>query len=455
MSYNIPFKYKNRLIIFTRYPKTGTTKTRLIPLLGAEGAANLQRKMTEHTLKQVKTVSTSDEIAVEIRYDGGNEELMKRWLGFNYEYTSQGSGDLGCRMQRAFEDAFKAGAASAVIIGTDIPDLTGADVQKAFDALEQKKMVLGPAKDGGYYLIGVQKTSLLYGIEDLFIEMNWGKGDVFNKTLNAARGLGLEVLTLDQLNDVDRPEDISIWERSQVFRHCDATPEQISVIIPAFNEADNIAETLSSIGHRNNIEVIVVDGGSHDDTVFISKTLGAKIIKGLIPRSRQMNQGADEASGDILLFLHADTRLPENFDRYILGALKKPGISGGAFELCIDSPVPALRLIERIANWRSRYLKTPYGDQAIFVLSRTFHQIGGFPELPIMEDFEMIRRLRKKGEVVTLPEPVITSPRRWLSYGILKTTLINQLIVVSYFMGISPVILARLYSRGKEISRKG
>ncbi len=455
MSYNIPFKYKNRLIIFTRYPKTGTTKTRLIPLLGAEGAANLQRKMTEHTLKQVKTVSTSDEIAVEIRYDGGNEELMKRWLGFNYEYTSQGSGDLGCRMQRAFEDAFKAGAASAVIIGTDIPDLTGADVQKAFDALEQKKMVLGPAKDGGYYLIGVQKTSLLYGIEDLFIEMNWGKGDVFNKTLNAARGLGLEVLTLDQLNDVDRPEDISIWERSQVLRHCDATPEQISVIIPAFNEADNIAETLSSIGHRNNIEVIVVDGGSHDDTVFISKTLGAKIIKGLIPRSRQMNQGADEASGDILLFLHADTRLPENFDRYILGALKKPGIAGGAFELCIDSPVPALRLIERIANWRSRYLKTPYGDQAIFVLSRTFHQIGGFPELPIMEDFEMIRRLRKKGEVVTLPEPVITSPRRWLSHGILKTTLINQLIVVSYFMGISPVILARLYSRGKEISRKG
>jgi len=445
-------EYRNRLIIFTRYPETGKTKTRLISLLGAEGAANLQRKMTEHTLKQMKTVSASDEITVEIRYDGGNEEMMRGWLGSDYEYNFQGSGDLGYRMLRAFEDAFKTGAANAVIIGTDIPDITGADIERAFAALRQNNMVLGPAEDGGYYLIGLQKLSLLSGIERIFSGMAWGRRDVFHKTLTTAKEIGLEVSILDQRKDVDRPEDIAVWDRSRVLRRCDVPSDRISVIVPALNEADDIAETLSSIGYGNNTEVIVVDGGSHDDTVSIAKTRGARVIKGSPPRSQQMNLGADAASGDVLLFLHADTRLPENFDRHILGVIKLPGVVAGAFSLHIDSPVPALRFIERIANWRSRCLKTPYGDQAIFVLSSTFHELGGFPNIPIMEDFELIRKLRKKGDIVTLPEPVQTSARRWLNFGILKTTLINQLIIVSYFMGISPVAIARLYSRRKGIS---
>jgi len=443
---------KNRLIVFTRYPQKGKTKTRLIPLLGAEGAANLQRKMTEHTLGQVKTVSASDEIIVEIRFDGGDEKMMKRWLGSRYEYSAQGGGDLGYRMLHAFEDAFKAGATNAVIIGTDIPDITGGDIQRAFDALRQKNMVLGPAEDGGYYLIGLQKASLLNGIERIFGGMEWGIRDVFHKTLTAAKEIGLEVSILDQRKDVDRPEDLSVWDRSRVLRRCNVSSDRISVIIPALNEADNISETLSSVGHGSNTEVIVVDGGSHDDTVSIAKTLGARVIKGLPSRSRQMNLGAGEASGDVLVFLHADTRLPKNFDRHILGAIKLPGVVAGAFSLHIDSPVPALKFIERMANWRSRCLRMPYGDQAIFMLSVTFHELGGFSDIPIMEDFELIRRLRKRGNIVTLPEPVQTSPRRWMNCGVLKTTLINQLIVVSYFMGVSPVAIARLYSGRKRIT---
>lgn len=447
----MPATYKNRLIVFTRYPEIGKTKTRLIPLLGAEGAANLHRKMTEHTLSQV-AASDSNEIVVEIRFDGGDKELMKRWLGSRYRYSTQGGGDLGYRMLRAFEDAFKTGAANAVIIGTDIPDITGGDIQRAFDALQKKNMVLGPAEDGGYYLIGLQKASLLNGIQRIFDGMEWGRRDVFHKTLTAAKEIGLEVSILDQRKDVDRPEDISVWNRSRVLRRGNVSSDRISVIIPALNEADNISETLSSIGRGSNTEVIVVDGGSHDDTVSIAKTLGARVINGLPSRSRQMNQGADAASGDVLLFLHADTRLPENFDRHILGVIKLPGVVAGAFSLHIDSPVPALRFIEGMANWRSRYLRMPYGDQAIFMLSVTFRELGGFPDIPIMEDFELIQRLRKKGNIVTLPEPVQTSARRWLNCGVLKTTLINQLIIVSYFMGISPVAIARLYSGRKRIS---
>jgi rSAM/selenodomain-associated transferase 2/rSAM/selenodomain-associated transferase 1 len=445
-------KFRNHLIIFTRYPETGITKTRLIPLLGAEGAANLQRKMTEHTLSRMKGLTASNDLTIEIRYDGGNEQLMRRWLGSKFEYAPQGDGDLGRRMQRAFEDAFEFGAASAVMIGTDIPDLTVKVIKKAFAVLRQKEMVLGPAKDGGYYLIGFEKTAFSPAVGNLFSGITWGEHDVLKKTIKIAMGLGVSYSLVDELDDVDRPEDLFIWERSQISGHRDITPKGISVIIPALNEAHNIADTITKTGHGNNTEIIVVDGGSSDDTVSIARQLGATVIESSPPRSQQMNHGADAASKDILLFLHADTLLPENYNRYVLGALEQPGVVAGAFELCIDSPVLSLRFIECVANWRSRYLKTPYGDQAIFMFSKVFHQMGGFPNIPIMEDFELIRRFQRIGEVLTLPVPVITSPRRWLNHGILKTTLINQLIVLSYFLGISPDTIYRLYRRGKGIS---
>ena len=443
---------KKKLIVFTRYPETGTTKTRLIPVLGAKGSADLHRKMTEHTLAQLKRLSTSNALTIEICYDGGNEHLMKNWLGPDLDYQPQGIGHLGLRMKRAFEDAFRSGADAAVLIGTDIPDITDTLIQTAFDTLKQKNMVIGPAKDGGYYLIGLQSASLSSAMDHLFSGITWGRRDVLRKTLDVAKRLGLSFSLVDELEDVDQPEDLSIWKRSQILNHHDFMPGNISVIIPALNEADNIAETLLSIGHENNIQVIVADGGSQDNTVSIAQSLGAKVINVLPPRSKQMNEGAAEATGDVLLFLHADSRLPKSFDRLVLRSLARPGIAAGAFELRIDAPTPALRLIERIANWRSRCLRTPYGDQAIFMLSRVFHEAGGFSDFPIMEDFELIRRLRKKGEIITVSASVLTSSRRWQNFGILKTTLINQLIIIAYYMGIPPDTIARLYRRKKGIS---
>jgi len=443
---------KKKLIVFTRYPETGTTKTRLIPLLGANGSAELHRKMTEHTLARLKRLLTSNALTMEICYDGGNEHLMKTWLGPDLDYQPQGTGHLGLRMKRSFENAFRSGADAAVLIGTDIPDITDTVVQTAFDTLKQKNMVLGPAKDGGYYLIGLQSTSLSSAMDTLFSGITWGRRDVLRKTLDVAKGLGLSFSLVDELEDVDQPEDLSIWKRSQILNHHDFIPGNISVIIPALNEADNIAETLLSIGHENNIQVIVADGSSQDNTVSIAESLGAKVINVLPPRSKQMNEGAAEATGDVLLFLHADTRLPKNFARLVLRSLARPGIVAGAFELRIDAPTPGLRLIERIANWRSRCLKTPYGDQGIFMLSRVFHEAGGFSDFPIMEDFELIRRLLKKGEIITLSAPILTSSRRWQNFGILKTTLINQLVIIAYYMGIPPDTIARLYRRKTGVS---
>ncbi len=217
----------------------------------------------------------------------------------------------------------------------------------------------------------------------------------------------------------------------------------ISVIIPTLNEADNITRTLARIG--NNMEIIIVDGGSADKTAELAAGFRAKVLSGSPGRAKQMNMGAMEAKGGILLFLHADTLLPEGFEEIILRIIKQPGIAAGAFRLAIDSPQRGLRIIERLANWRSRYLQTPYGDQAIFVKTELFHKLGGFPEIPIMEDLEFIRQLRKAGRISIASVPVITSARRWHKLGIWKTTLINQIAIVTYFLGIPPAAIARWY----------
>ena len=158
-----------------------------------------------------------------------------------------------------------------------------------------------------------------------------------------------------------------------------------------------------------------------------------------------MNAGAGEALGDILLFLHADTRLPQNWISMVRKALAEPGTAAGAFEIAINGNERGLRIIERLTNSRSRRLQLPYGDQAIFVKADLFGQIGGYSDLPIMEDFELVRRLRKFGRIITVPARVITSARRWRDRGIWRTTLINQAMILGYLTGISPARLVRWY----------
>ncbi|KOP26225.1 glycosyltransferase [Hapalosiphon sp. MRB220] len=223
----------------------------------------------------------------------------------------------------------------------------------------------------------------------------------------------------------------------------------ISIIIPTLNEAENIKTALASTQPSNHVEVIVVDGGSEDETVQIAESLDIKVILSAPGRAKQMNAGAGVASGEILLFLHADTRLPLGFDVMVREALTQPGVVAGAFCLRIGAEQPSLRLVEWGVNVRSRFLQMPYGDQAIFLTRKIFNHVGDFPELPIMEDFEMIRRLKKLGKITLVSVPVITSARRWLKKGIWQTTLINQIVIIAYFLGIPPQQICSWYRREK------
>ncbi|MBI4595564.1 MAG: TIGR04283 family arsenosugar biosynthesis glycosyltransferase [Candidatus Tectomicrobia bacterium] len=219
----------------------------------------------------------------------------------------------------------------------------------------------------------------------------------------------------------------------------------ISVVIPTLNECTHIASCLSQFSHLEGVEVIVVDGGSTDGTLKVALACGVKVLKTARGRGGQMNAGADSAKNEILLFLHADTTLPEGFEQHVRRALKEPGIIAGAFGLRIDAESSVLRLIERMVNLRAGFLQMPYGDQAIFLKNDTFRLLGGFPSIPIMEDFELVRRLKRLGHIAIVPFPVVTSARRWQSRGIFKATLINQFIVAGYCLGVSPKQLAKWY----------
>jgi uncharacterized protein len=187
------------LIIFTRYPTPGTTKTRLIPALGEVGAAQLQRRMAEHTVQQARALNC----AVEIWYVGGSKELMQNWLGIDLRYREQPAGDLGDRMCAGFRWAFDQGYSSVMIIGTDCPGLTTALLAEGLAALQNQVVAIGPAIDGGYYLIGLQRL-----VPELFAQIAWGTATVRQDTVKIADRLQLSTYLLPLLPDIDRPTDL-------------------------------------------------------------------------------------------------------------------------------------------------------------------------------------------------------------------------------------------------------
>ena len=224
-----------------------------------------------------------------------------------------------------------------------------------------------------------------------------------------------------------------------------------TIIIPVFNEASIIEKYLSQFPNQPNQEIIIVDGGSTDNTVKIVQQKGFQVIESKIKkRSYQMNLGAKKAQGNILLFLHGDTILPDNYGNSITNILAQPNTIAGAFRLQIDAKEKSFRLLEKMINFRSIWLSLPYGDQGIFLKKSVFNEVGGFPDLPIMEDFVLIKMLQKKGKIEIADDGVITSARRWQKLGIFKTTLINQLIIAGYYLGIDFDTLAKFYRNQKS-----
>jgi rSAM/selenodomain-associated transferase 2 len=222
---------------------------------------------------------------------------------------------------------------------------------------------------------------------------------------------------------------------------------RLSIIIPTLNEAEIIVPTLAPLQHSRgrDAEIILADGGSTDETVGLARPFCDRIETARRGRASQMNAGAAAAQGDVLLFLHADTRLSEGSPEQIREAFAGTPRVWGRFDVRIDSRHPALWLVAQMMNLRSRWSGIATGDQAIFVRRRDFESVGGFPDMPIMEDIAFSRAMRRRSWPICLSMPVVTSARRWERRGVIATIFLMWRLRLAYFLGADPADLAVAY----------
>jgi rSAM/selenodomain-associated transferase 2 len=234
--------------------------------------------------------------------------------------------------------------------------------------------------------------------------------------------------------------------------------KQISVIIPVYKETKTIQHTLnhlSRISFFETLEIIIVDSETDRGTLRAIAQGGIIKISGPKGRGAQMNRGAAIATGNILLFLHADTLLPDNSIKAILRVAAPKNVIGGAFNLSINAKGLPFRVIEASVRIRTRLTQIPYGDQAIFIKRRNFHAIGGYPDIPIMEDVALMRKIKKRGQkILIIPSPVKTSARRWRTEGLLYCTLRNWMLLFLYFVGVPPAKLSKYYPWREAVSER-
>jgi rSAM/selenodomain-associated transferase 2 len=246
---------------------------------------------------------------------------------------------------------------------------------------------------------------------------------------------------------------------SYAWRKRFVNPIKFSIIVPAFHEGENIndlIECLNRLDSDRNSEIIVVDGAQEKDTLgAISRNHVIKISSER-GRAKQMNAGASIARGQILIFLHADTELPAQALKKIHALMERSRYVGGAFDLGIKSNKLIFRAIAKLSSWRSRLNRIPFGDQAIFIRREYFDKIGGYKEIPLMEDVELMRRIKKSGDKIWIfDDRVITSPRRWEKEGVIYCTFRNWTLQTLYFLGISPHRLATFYKSGDRRDKIG
>jgi rSAM/selenodomain-associated transferase 2 len=225
---------------------------------------------------------------------------------------------------------------------------------------------------------------------------------------------------------------------------------RLSIIMPVLDEGERIAQALDALAELRAlaVEVIVVDGGSTDATVQRARLRADHVLTAPRGRALQMNAGAAKATGDVLLFLHADTRLPREAERLVLDGLARSPQDWGRFDVTIEGRHPMLRLVSAMMNLRSRLTGIATGDQAIFVKRDAFAAVGGFPEIPLMEDIALSKRLKRRTRPLCLREHAITSGRRWETHGVFRTILLMWRLRLAYFLGADPAALAGRYRYG-------
>lgn len=436
---------ETRICVLAKPPVAGAVKTRLAAAIGATRATELARAFLIDTCAAVRTTPRARAC---LATTGPVEAALAAELAV--PIWPQGEGDLGARLERVLARALE-DATHAIAIGGDTPGLPPQLLEAARAGLATADAVIGPAADGGFYLLGLRRCP-----RGLLADLPWSVPETCERTVEQLRRRGLSVVELPPWSDVDHAADLQLLQTlldsgviaAPATRELLGTP-QVSVIMPVLDEERRIGRAidhvLASAGRK---EIIVVDGGSRDRTVEIARSRPVRVVETARGRARQMNRGAELAGGQVLLFLHADTTLPRDALARIQSALEDPAVVAGAFRTWTvaddDETAPWFSPLLHIADLRSRYTSLPYGDQAMFVRSAAFRDIGGFPDQPLMEDLELARRLRRIGRIHTVAANVRVSGRRFLARPVFYALLMN-VVPPLYRLGVSPERLARFY----------
>jgi rSAM/selenodomain-associated transferase 1/rSAM/selenodomain-associated transferase 2 len=451
------------IILFMRYPETGKVKSRLAATIGPHEALKVFQKLVRRTLGMLFELKWfRPQVQLFLFFTPPDKKsFMEEMYPGPWEFIPQEGSHLGERMARAFDHVMARGCRRIVMIGSDIADMEMADLDEAFEALCRGQAVLGPAADGGFYLIGLSQTC-----PAAFESESWGTSEVFQRTYEILSCSGSLVHKLEERRDIDRADDLQWFDGNPLFR------DRLSVIVPTLNLPDQLESWLKNLQAElwPDDEIIVVQGQeavelgnrkvkeresckiemfiTSQPSSLLASMLPSHSIRWLIsPKGRgmQLNEGAWTATGDIFLFLHDDCSPPPHFGYFIRKSTRSSRMSMGCFQLAFSSSTPALDKIAQWANFRTRWFKLPYGDQGFFCRCEVFQKVGGFRKPFLMEDVDFVRRCRREGRLAILPYKICTSPRRYLQKGILRASLQNHLNMLLYSLGVDDKRLYGMY----------
>jgi len=448
----------NAVILFTRVPEAGTTKTRLMPYFNKYECEKLQTAMLKDIYIQCKIAGAD----IFISYTPEDkEDRLYQILGDKCKCFLQKGDGLGERMYNAFKYVFAKGYKSCVLIGSDIPMLTANDIKEGFRQLKYNELVFGKTADGGYYLTGMKKP-----VRDVFdIEAENGKKSayghsrVWENTFSRLKAKGFKIGYTKTLHDIDLKSDINYHismmrsikklQKTNTGKYL-LKKRRISVIIPVYNEGKNIRNFLNQLNTLyGKCEIIFVDGGSNDDTKDILNSCNCgryKVLSSPKGRAFQMNEGAKASCGDILFFLHCDSELPDKVPEHIRYVMKD--FEAGCFGIAFRSKNPLMLICRIISNHRIKDRKVMFGDQGIFIDRELFFKAGKFPEIPIMEDYGFSLTLKEMGIRLGIAKKrIYTSERRFPDGNYDKLRLMWKMnrLRKMYRDGIDVNIISSLY----------
>lgn len=425
------------LIVFMRYPEPGKVKTRLAGDIGPIEAASIYEKLLRRTLGEAREFAFGRPGTRILLFHPPEdlEEDVKRKFPGPWEFLPQAGGHLGQRMNNALKIAFSTGAKRCVLIGSDLADIESTDLEEAFRNIDSGTIVLGPAMDGGFYLVGLNRTC-----PEPFEYEEWGTDAIFSRTLRAFQSDGFRIHCTKKRSDIDRSHDLRKLEQDFLFRTA------LSIVIPTLAEPEGLKPLLSFLQDCiwPGDEIIVVQGGANNVSVReISSSI--KLVRSKTGRGIQQNTAAILARGDLLFFLHDDSFPPADFPYLIRKTCKEPHTAIGCFSLAFSPTCRALDLIAKWANLRTVLFGLPYGDQGLFCRRDVFERAGGFQRRYLFEDVNLVKNCRKLGKPAMLPRPVRSSSVRYLSKGILTASLHNHTIMLLSLLGWDEKDLYRYY----------